>query len=74
MSRDAQSFTDDTEQALVELLTVEEVAALLKVDKSWVYARTRRRGSGRLPHVKLGKYLRFDEKGIRAYLERWKCA
>lgn len=68
-----RTFSHDNRPRLGELLTVEEVAALLKVDKSWVYARTRRRGSERLPHVKLGKYLRFDEKSIHAYLERRKC-
>ena len=48
---------------LQELLTVDEVAALLKVSKSWVYEHTRSRGmprSERLPHVKIGKYVRFD--------------
>ena len=39
-----------------ELLTLEETAALLKVSKSWIYERTRK---GTIPHLKLGKYLRF---------------
>ena len=39
-----------------ELLTLEDTAALLKVSKSWLYERTRK---GTIPHVKLGKYLRF---------------
>ena len=39
-----------------ELLTLEEIAALLKVSKSWIYERTRK---GTIPHLKLGKYLRF---------------
>ena len=54
-----------------ELLTVEEVAEILKVPKSWVYGRTRRRGAERLPHIKLGKYLRFDEVAIRDWLRKW---
>ena len=53
----------------LDLLTVEEVAELLKVPKSWVYERTRRRGLDRLPHIKLGKYLRFEEGAIIQYLE-----
>lgn len=60
---------------LHELLTVEEVAALLKVTKSWVYEHTRSRitpRSERLPHVKIGKYVRFDPRAVRAFLER-KC-
>ena len=40
-----------------ELLTLDEVAALLKLPKSWIYERTRRK---LIPHVKLGKYLRFS--------------
>jgi excisionase family DNA binding protein len=38
------------------LLTLEETAAFLKVSKSWIYERTRK---GTMPHLKLGKYLRF---------------
>jgi excisionase family DNA binding protein len=60
---------------LYELLTVSEVAALLKVSRSWVYEHTRSRGtprSERLPHIKIGKYVRFDPHAIRAFIER-KC-
>ncbi len=53
-----------------ELFTVDELAARLKVPRSWVYQRARLRGSGRLPHVKLGKYLRFEEEAVRAWLGR----
>ena len=52
------------------LLAVEEVAELLQVPTSWVYERCRRRGSQRLPHLKLGKYLRFEERAVREFLER----
>jgi Helix-turn-helix domain len=44
------------------------VAALLKVPKSWVYERTRRRGKDKLPFLKLGKYLRFETHAVRAFL------
>ena len=63
---------DNVEQSLDALLTVEEVAALLKVPKSWIYGKTRQRGLDRLPHVKLGKYLRFEEQAVRAFLQRCK--
>jgi excisionase family DNA binding protein len=56
---------------LEELLTVEEVAALLKVSKSWVYEHTRSRGvprAERLPCIKLGKYVRFEAASVRAFL------
>ena len=52
------------------LLTVEEVAALLQVDASWVYERVRRRAVDRLPAYKLGKYWRFRETDVLAWLER----
>ena len=51
------------------LLTVHEVAELLRVPVSWVYERTRRRGMERLPHIKIGKYLRFRLREVESYLE-----
>jgi len=53
-----------------DLLTVTEVAQLLKVPVSWVYERTRRRGFDRIPHFKLGKYLRFSEREVAAWLQK----
>jgi hypothetical protein len=47
-----------------ELATVEEIAAFLRVPPSWVYERTRRRGIERIPHFKLGKYLRFARREV----------
>ena len=58
---------------LHELLTVEEVAALLRVNKSWVYEHTRGREiatADRLPHIKIGKYLRFDAQAVRSFVLR----
>ena len=60
---------------LHELLTVDDVASLLKVSRRWVYEHTRSRGlppSERLPHIKVGKYVRFDPCAVRAFLQR-KC-
>jgi excisionase family DNA binding protein len=53
------------------LLTVHEVAEILKVPTSRVYERTRRRGVERLPHLKVGKYLRFRLSEIEQYLEKF---
>lgn len=52
------------------LLTVEEVSALLQVPESWIYKHTRRRAPERLPHVKLGKYIRFRQSEISSFIER----
>ena len=52
------------------LLTVEEVAALLHVPVSWVYGRMRKRSLERLPAYRLGKYWRFNQSDVLAWLER----
>lgn len=52
------------------LLTAEEVAELLRVPRSWVYKRARQRGLQQLPHIKLGKYVRFEERAVLQFLER----
>ena len=56
------------------LLTVREVAELFKVPVSWVYEHTRKRGRERLPHLKLGKYLRFEECAVQEFVERQRRA
>lgn len=58
---------------LFELMTVDEVAAVLKVSRSWVYEHTRGRATpktDRLPFVKVGKYIRFSPVDVRAFLDR----
>jgi predicted DNA-binding transcriptional regulator AlpA len=52
------------------LLTVKDVARILKVPVSWVYEQTRPGCVNPIPHFKLGKYLRFFDDDIRAYLEQ----
>jgi len=66
--------TGGREEERGPLLTVHEVAQLLHVPASWVYERTRRRNSDQLPHVKLGKYLRFEEAAITEFIQRQRCA
>lgn len=51
------------------LLTVREVAELLKVPKSWIYQHTRRRSQDRIPFVKVGRYVRFREEDLLAYIQ-----
>ncbi len=53
-----------------ELMTVRDVAALLNVPASWVYEHCRERSADRLPHVKLGKYLRFYRADLLSYMEK----
>lgn len=42
-----------------ELITVTELAKRLNVPVSWIYRRTRL-GQDAIPHVRVGKYVRFD--------------
>jgi excisionase family DNA binding protein len=56
------------------LLTVQEVAEILKVPVSWVYEHARGNGPGRLPHVKVGKYVRFLNADISRYLEEMRAS
>ena len=51
-----------------ELLTVEDLAAALKVPKSWLYDRTRRKKDP-IPHIKVGRYPRFQLPQVLAWLE-----
>ena len=47
------------------LLTVQDVALRFSVPVSWVYAQAE---ADKLPHRKLGRYLRFVPAEIEAYL------
>jgi excisionase family DNA binding protein len=60
--------TGEKETGIHRLLTVEEVAVLLHVPVSWVYGRTRKRSLERLPGYRLGKYWRFCEDEVLAWL------
>src|SRR5271154_6526927 len=47
------------------LLTADEVAALLRVTKAWVYAETRAK---RIPHVPLGRYVRYRRSAVLRWI------
>jgi excisionase family DNA binding protein len=51
------------------LLTVSEVAELLQVPVSWVYGRVRKRSLERLPAYRIGKYWRFRQDQVLAWVE-----
>lgn len=44
------------------LLTADQVAADLGVSKDWIYSEVR---AGRIPHVRLGRSVRFRAAAIR---------
>ena len=47
-----------------QLLTAEDVSAMLGMGTDWIYAQVR---ADRIPHVRLGRYVRFRAGSI----ERW---
>ncbi len=47
------------------LLTAQDIAAALGITTDYVYAETR---AGRIPHVKLGRYRRYREEAIEAWI------
>jgi excisionase family DNA binding protein len=54
----------DTTSAPSALLTAEAAAVVLSVDPAWLLRQAR---EGRIPHVRLGRYVRFDPAAIAAY-------
>ena len=51
------------------LLTVQDVARILRVQVSWVYDHVRPGCRQRLPVFKLGKYLRFRSVDMAEYVQ-----
>jgi hypothetical protein len=54
------------------ILTPEELAARLKVRKTWVYEQTRSRNQNPLPRLNMGRYLRFDWAKVVEWLNQEK--
>jgi excisionase family DNA binding protein len=52
---------------VTRLLTAQDVAARLQVPTTWVYRAAR---EGDLPFVACGRYRRFTEADIAAWIER----
>lgn len=70
LSKTPQGTTAGRREESGRLLTVEEVADLLHVPVSWVYGRMRKRSLERLPAYRLGKYWRFREEEVHAWVKR----
>ena len=51
------------------LMTVQEAARFLNVTVSWIYEHVRPGTDDQLPVLKLGKYLRFDVRDLREYVD-----
>ena len=59
-----QHSEDDT-----ALMTVQDAARFLNVSVSWIYEHVRPEADDHLPVLKLGKYLRFDPRDLRGYVD-----
>lgn len=68
----AKAATGEEENDDNRFLTVGEVAKLLQVPVSWIYGRLRDRSSEPLPAYRVGKYWRFREQEIVAWVTRHK--
>jgi excisionase family DNA binding protein len=49
-----------------QLVGVRDVAAQTGLPTSWIYAQT---AAGTIPHLKVGKYVRFRMSEVEAWLE-----
>ena len=50
-----------------EIITIEELATILKVKKSWIYSQTHL-GKG-IPHFRCGRQLRFVKNEVMKYFQ-----
>ena len=62
------SMEDVRMQEKIDLLTVEQVAAKLRVHTSWVYRAVKCHGPDAIPRIKVGKNLRFNEVAVMTWL------
>jgi Helix-turn-helix domain len=50
------------------LLTPEDVARRFQVPLTWVYGCVRGRTRHVMPHIKIGRYLRFEENAVQDFM------
>jgi len=56
----------------VKLLTTKEMAAVLRVPVSWLYHYNRQTGEDAIPFLRIGKYCRYIEEDVLAWLKNKK--
>ena len=69
-SSDIASPTTALNDPSIEIIDSKELATRLRVPESWVRDRVRTRSDDPLPHVKIGRYVRF-EWGSPDLVEWW---
>jgi excisionase family DNA binding protein len=50
-----------------KLLEAQDVADMIGMSKDWIYAEVR---ADRIPHVRLGRYVRFRPEAIEDWIRR----
>jgi len=58
-------LTGEAGRVAADLMNVDQLASFLGVETSWVYGQSKK-----LPHVKVGKHLRFDRQEVLNYLRQ----
>jgi excisionase family DNA binding protein len=53
---------------IIDLLTADQLARKLNITVSWIYSHARNKGDNSIPHLKIGKYIRFSESDVRLWL------
>ncbi len=53
---------------IIDLLTADQLARKLNITVSWIYSHARKKGDNSIPHLKIGKYIRFSESDVRLWL------
>lgn len=61
------SHSRSAETSPVQLVDANQIALQFSVDAEWFRARAR---EGRIPHVRIGKYVRFDPVEIRDFFRQ----
>jgi excisionase family DNA binding protein len=47
---------------------ITQLAAGLKVPKSFIYRHTMNKGKGCIPRIRVGKHLRFDPEAVKSWI------
>ena len=66
---DHQRFGNQTTAATWELIDAKELAKRWSLPASWIREQTRSRAADPLPHVRFGKYVRFQ--WLSPELKQW---
>jgi hypothetical protein len=71
MKKYREWFTGPREGARLKLWRVEDLAAYVGVDPGWIYERTNGQSEDCIPHLRFGKYIRFnpESQALREWID-----